>query len=341
MPRRTAVVVRFSSLGDVLLAAHVPSFLRRVDPGRRVAFVTKERYAGVLRGHPDLDRILALREGRGGWAELVSSGRALGQSDLYDLHGSLRSWRLGAALGARARVIRASKHGLRRRLMVTAKWLRPEPLPPLLRTYRALSGASLAEPLRPWLREALDDEERARASSLASRAGVGRFVLFGVGARWPTKQWPARHFVALGAEIERSHGLRAFFATDAEDEGVVAEVGALLGPEGRGRVVSLPFRDLAALAVSARAIVSNDSAVLHLGPALGVPALGLFGSTVPAFGFARQGPRDGVAEIRLPCRPCDVHGRERCPLGHHDCMERLTPEIALAALRPMLAGEPA
>jgi heptosyltransferase-2 len=111
-----------------------------------------------------------------------------------------------------------------------------------------------------------------------------------------------------------------------------------VGPRRASRIVSLPFRDLAALASSATAIVSNDSAVLHLGPALGVPALGLFGSTVPAFGFARQGPRDASPRIPLPCRPCDVHGRDRCPLGHHHCMERLTPEIVLAALRPMLAG---
>ena len=340
MPQRAAVVVRFSSLCDVLLAAHVPSFLRRVDPGRRVAFVTKERYADVLRGHPDVERVLALGEGGGGWRALAESARELGEVDLYDLHGTLRSWRLGAELGSRARVIRASKHGLRRRLMVVAKSLRPEPLLPLLRTYRTLSGASPADPLRPWLRDALDDGERQRAGALAARAGGRPFVVFGVGARWPTKRWPARHFVALGVALERDHGLATFYATDPGDAFAIAELESALG-DRRDRVVPLPFRDLAALASRAAAVVTNDSAVLHRGPALDVPALGLFGSTVPAFGFARQGPRDGVAEIPLPCRPCDVHGRERCPLGHHACMERLTPEIALAALRPMLAGSAA
>ena len=321
----------------MLLAGHVPSFLRRVEPGRRVVFVTKERYADVLRGHPDVERVLPLREGAGSWRALADSARTLGDVDLYDLHGTLRSWRLGAELGSRARVIRASKHGLRRRLMVVAKSLRPEPLPPLLRTYRTLSGASPADPLRPWLRDALDTEELDRAGSLAARAEGKPFVVFGVGARWPTKRWPARHFVALGAALERDHGFAAFYAMDPGDAGGVAELESALGDRA-DRVVPLPFRDLAALSSRAAAIVSNDSAVLHLGPALDVPALGIFGSTVPAFGFARQGPRDGVAEIPLPCRPCDVHGREHCPLGHHACMERLTPEIALAALRPMLAG---
>ena len=331
-------MVRFSSLGDVLLAGHYPSFLKRVHPGQPITFVTKERYAFVLRGHPDVERVLALRDGGDGWPELVASARALGDVDLHDLHGTWRSWRLGAALGSHARVIRAPKHGLRRRLMVFAKWVHAAPLQPVLRTYRSLAGASPADAPRPWLRDALDDVERARARSVIDAAGAGAFVLLGSGARWRTKRWPARHFAALGASIERDLGLTAIHAPDAGDEASAAELRSLVGPERASRVVSLPFRELAALASSASAIVSNDSAVLHLGPALGVPALGLFGSTVPAFGFARQGPRDAVAEIALPCRPCDVHGRDRCPLGHHDCMERLTPEITLTALRPLVAG---
>src|SRR5439155_788586 len=86
------------------------------------------------------------------------------------------------------------------------------------------------------------------------------------------------------------------------------------------------YRRLCGLAAAARAVVSNDSAVLHLGPALGIPAVGVFGGTVPQFGFARQGPLDEVAEIELGCRPCGVHGRSRCPLGHHACMKRLDPD---------------
>jgi heptosyltransferase II len=337
MPQRAAVVVRFSSLGDILLAAHVPSFLRRAQPGRPVLFVTKERYAEILRGHPDLDRVLALRE-EGGWPELVRSLRTLRDVDVYDLHGNWRSWRLGAALGGRARVVRASKHGVRRRLMVAARWLRPEPLPPLLRAYRVLSGLPPGSMLRPWLREALYDEERSRASAFLDHVGAKAFVLLGVGARWSTKRWPARHFAALGTEIERDAGVAALYAVDSQHEGSAEELRSLLPTEAHRRIVTLPFRDLAAVASSAAAIVSNDSAVLHLGPALGVPALGVFGSTIPAFGFARQGPRDAVAEIALSCRPCDVHGKDRCPLGHHACMERLTPDLALAALRPLLSG---
>ena len=349
MASGSALVVRFSSLGDVLLAAHVPTYLRRAVPGRRVLFLTKERYAAALRGHPDVDRFYMLEDGshdpakpaplgvRGGLGDLIAFLRRENVDEVIDLHQNLRSSRVVSAFD-RARKTIPAKHALRRRLMVYAKWLRPEPLPPLLRTYRTVAGLDPngAGPT-PWLRAAMTEVEEGRAR--AALGGVtGRFVLFGAGARWETKRWPARHFAKLAAEVEREFGLASRFAL-GPDEGSIAEELRAIRPEAASEtIVARDFRETAAIASFARAIVSNDSAVLHLGSALDVPAVGLFGSTVPAFGFAPEAPRGAVAEIPLGCRPCDVHGKRRCPLGHHDCMARLTPEIAIAALRRVLDG---
>jgi lipopolysaccharide heptosyltransferase II len=345
MPHGPAVVVRFSSLGDVLLAAHVPSFLRAAEPGRHILFVTKERYAAALRGHPDIDRFYSLRDGTsdpaepapfgytGSLSDLVAALRRESVAEVIDLHQNLRSSRIVGAFEQATRTIPA-KHGLRRRLMVHARWIPVKPVPPLLQTYRSLAGLPADAPIRPWLKDALTTGERAGA---ARRAGEGAFVFLGVGARWETKRWPARHFVALGDSLASTLAVGVRYAMDPAERGLEAEFRALLPAARHHEIVSVGFRDTAALAALATAIVSNDSALLHLGPALGVPALGIFGSTVPAFGFAPQGPRDAVAEIPLGCRPCDVHGKRRCPLKHHNCMEQLSPDAVLAALKPLLA----
>lgn len=339
--RRAAAVVRFSSLGDVLLAAHVPGFLKEEDPGRRVLFVTKERYAGLLRGHPHLDRVYALRDGPidpaepsagvvGSLGDLIAYLRQDGVQEVVDLHQNWRSSRILSAFPeAKHRV--PPKHALRRRLWVYARWLRPAPVPPLLETYRALTGLPpLAEPA-PWLRETLSETERSRGAERAGARALSRgFVLMGAGARWETKRWPASRFADLARQIERERGLASLFALEP-GERAAEEIAAYLS--SRGEVpLSLPFRELAAVASHARGIVSNDSAVLHLGPALGVPSVGVFGGTVPEFGFARQGPRDEAVGIKLWCRPCGVHGRSRCPLGHHACMKRLDADLVYRAL---------
>ncbi|HEY6221524.1 MAG TPA: glycosyltransferase family 9 protein [Candidatus Eisenbacteria bacterium] len=346
MPQGPAVVVRFSSLGDVLLAGHVPSFLRAADPGRRVLFVTKEQYAVALRGHPDIDRFYALRDGTsdpaepapfgfvGALGDLVAALRREGIAEVVDLHQNLRSSRIVGAFDQAKRTL-PQKHGLRRRLMVYARWIGVKPVPPLLETYRSLAGLPTDTPLKPWLRDALTEVERSRAMA---RRAEGGFVFLGVGARWETKRWPARHFVALGAAIASELGVGVRYAIDPKERALEAELRSLLPEARHAEIASLGFRDTAALAAAASAIVSNDSALLHLGPALGVPALGIFGSTIPAFGFAPQGPHDSVVEIPLGCRPCDVHGKQRCPLSHHACMERLPPELVLASLRPLLAS---
>ncbi|MGH7680608.1 MAG: glycosyltransferase family 9 protein [Candidatus Eiseniibacteriota bacterium] len=345
MPRGTAAVVRFSSLGDVLLAAQVPSFLRAVEPGRHVVFVTKERYAEALRGHPDIDRFYMLEDGtsdpaapaplgiKAGLGDLVAALKRESVAEIVDLHQNWRSTRvLNAFDGARRSI--PPKYALRRRLWVYARWLKPEPIPPILSTYRSVAGAAPDLPTKPWLRQALTDTERARVRALVPDDGRG-FVFLGVGARWETKRWPARHFVALADAIRGALGLGVRFALAPGESALLEEFRSLLPVERHAELVSIGFREAAALASHAAAIVSNDSALLHLGPALGVPALGLFGSTVPQFGFAPEDPQL-VLEIPLGCRPCDVHGKRRCPLGHHACLERLAPERALAALRAIL-----
>lgn len=349
-----ALVVRLSSLGDVLLAAHLPSLLRAAAPGRRVLFMTKERFADVLRGHPDIDRFYVLEDGssdpaapgplgvKGSAGDFRLPLRREGVEEIYDLQQNLRASSATRSLES-ARRIPFEKHGIRRRLLVHARWLRPEPLPPLIRRYRALAGLPDSAPLRPWLRDALSESEAARASGRLGALVERGFVLVAPGARWATKRWPARHAVALGALLERETGLAVRYAVGPDDGATASELRAQLSdsarPEsGPDAVLSLGIRDAAAVAARARAIVSSDSALLHFGPALGVPAVGLFGSTIPGFGFASGEPRDAVAEVELPCRPCDVHGKDRCPLRHHACMERLEPALVLKRLRPLLGA---
>lgn len=346
MPRGTAAVVRFSSLGDVLLAAQVPSFLRSADPGRRVVFVTKERYAGALRGHPDIDRFYMLEDRtsdpaepaplgvKAGLGDLVAALKREGVEEVVDLHQNWRSMRIVNAFDHARRSI-APKYGLRRRLWVYARWLRPKAVPPILSTYRSLAGVAPDHPARPWLRESLTETERKRGRALAPEDARG-FVFLGVGARWETKRWPARHFVSLADAIRSELSLGVRFALAPGEAALMEEFRALLPARRHGELISAGFRETAALASLASAIVSNDSALLHLGAALGVPALGIFGSTVPQFGFAPEEPGGLVLEIPLSCRPCDVHGKRRCPLGHHACLERLGPDRALASLRSIL-----
>ena len=71
---------------------------------------------------------------------------------------------------------------------------------------------------------------------------------------------------------------------------------------------------------------------MHLAAARGTRVVALFGSTSPVLGFAPAGEGHVVLCRNEPCQPCTLHGRERCPKGHFDCMRRLEPEQVVDAL---------
>jgi heptosyltransferase-2 len=92
----------------------------------------------------------------------------------------------------------------------------------------------------------------------------------------------------------------------------------------------------------AAALVTNDSAPLHLASAMNTPTVALFGPTVPAFGFGPLASRNAVGGIdSLACRPCHRHGPRRCPLGHWRCMRDLSPEHVAALVESVAHGQSA
>jgi len=75
-----------------------------------------------------------------------------------------------------------------------------------------------------------------------------------------------------------------------------------------------------------------------MGVAMETPVIAIFGATDPKFGFAPRGRYDAVVETRgLPCRPCSIHGGERCPIGTFECMRAISPGMVLERVHQVLA----
>jgi heptosyltransferase-2 len=88
----------------------------------------------------------------------------------------------------------------------------------------------------------------------------------------------------------------------------------------------------AALLSQCNALICNDSGALHIGNAVKIPVFAFFGPTVKRFGYFPFGENDTLFEVDLNCRPCGMHGHEKCPLGHHNCMRMLKPDQILPVI---------
>lgn len=206
-------------------------------------------------------------------------------------------------------------------------WRRLNPAlhPRMVERFAALAhppGAPLVTPPQPVLR--VDGDQRA---ALVSRLGLSTerpIVALCPGAEFgPAKRWPAEHFAAL-AKVRIKAGRSVWVLGSPNDKELGAAI-AGLAPEVldlTGRTSLLEAVDLLSLAEAA---VTNDSGLMHVACALSVRVVALFGASSPDFTPPLQANAKVLAKD-LDCRPCF---QRTCPLGHLNCLRRLSPgEVA-------------
>jgi heptosyltransferase-2 len=172
----------------------------------------------------------------------------------------------------------------------------------------------------------------------AGAAGRGTrepLIALAPGSVWATKRWPG--YAELAAALVAGGVARpVIIGSDADatlaSEIVAASQGRAIDATGR-----LTLLQSAELLRRTRALVTNDSAPLHLASAMNTPTIAVFGPTVPEFGFGPLADRSVVAGVTgLDCRPCDRHGPMKCPLGHWRCMRDLSAPDVLQMVHGLL-----
>lgn len=346
MPRRAPVavpatgfreiaVLRLSSLGDVVLTLPVVRALKAAWPNARLHYWVKEEYADAVRFDPAIDHVRVLEKDARAIEDLVSMSAELEDCDLIvDLHGNARTRLL--ALRQKAPVLEAGRYRWRRTLWAHARWLRPAPVPNAIARYgEALAPLGLAPKGTPWL-EVGEEAERWAAEFVRAWAPGAAPVALAPGAVHATKRWPESHWCALDGRLAAAGRPRLVLTTAAERR-ALPELAKRIDADPRARWVCEPIARAAALLSGCATAVTNDSGLMHVAAARGVRVVALFGGTTPALGFAPAGEGHLVLCRNLACQPCSLHGRERCPLGHFDCMNGITVEDVMAAVEGIAA----
>ncbi len=325
------LLIRLSSLGDVVLATAAVEALRAELPDAEVHVLTKPAFREVFRNHPAVARCLEWEPGEG-LAPLADRVRRAGYDRVVDLHGNLRTRAL-RALTPTVRWSRYRKGSVRRRVAV---WLRKPAL--LDRTHvvdryvRALAPLGV-RPVRRLPRVFPAEADRGRAEALLRGSGwTGQpLIALAPGARWPTKAWPEAHWRGMVGLIRRGAWGFPVVVGGAADRELAGRV--LTGGPGANLAGETSILETAAVLERCGVLVTNDSAPLHLATAVGTRVVALFGPTVTGFGFYPLGPADAVVETGEPCRPCHLHGGAACRLGHRGCLDRILPEEVFPRVR--------
>jgi heptosyltransferase-2 len=332
----SSLVVQTSFLGDTVLTT--PLLVQLANRGP-VDVVTTPAAAALLAHHPAV-RTLIVYDKRGADRALLGLWRLARRlrATRYDVaflaQGSWRSAALALLAGIPTRIGFSTSAG---RLLYTKRVAYRDDLHHAARLLM-LARPNGREPTPAELRPSLAPgaAEREAVDAFLRAGGVGSdepLVALAPGSVWATKRWP---FYPELARMLAEEGARIVVVGSAADtplaQAIVAATPGALDATGR-----LSLLASAELLGRSRVLVTNDSAPMHLASALRTPTVAIFGPTVPDFGFGPLAPRAAaVGHDTLPCRPCDRHGPQRCPLGHHRCMRELAPSAVAERARAFL-----
>ena len=157
------------------------------------------------------------------------------------------------------------------------------------------------------------------------------FVCVAPSSVWFTKQWPKANFIQLVKELSKKH--HVFLLGAKSDFNLCEEVRGVDNSNATNLCGKLSFLESAALMRDAAMNFVNDSAPMHFASAMNAPTTAFFCSTLPEFGFGPLSEYSRIVETseNLSCRPCGLHGRKACPLGHFKCGESSKEQIELLA----------
>lgn len=327
------LVLRFSSLGDIVMTTAMVRALRKRFPSAQIDMVVRRDFLDVIKHNPHLNQKIGL-DRKEGWRGLFRMARAINQEKydlIYDAHRSLRTLLLMPFLKAPEKAY-YKKHYVRRNLALLFK------LPLLKKSKRFLE--KFIEPLARYgvsydgLGPEMVVAEEARASAFAKFPSLKEATsLVGIvpSAQWRGKRWPLPYFRSLLKKLLiQNDSTYVIFGgpsdTFCENIYYGLPVDHVVNTQGK-----LSIAECAAVIEKCDYVIANDTGLMHVADALNIPTLSFLGPTSGELGCLPFHRRSVILEKDLWCRPCSKNGQAPCIRAKRYCLTDITPDEAFSA----------
>ena len=327
------LIVGPSWVGDMVMANSLFRVLSEHQPQARISVLAPSWSEPVLARMPEVSESVCMPVGHGslGLGARYRLGRELREREFSQaivIPGSLKS----ALVPWFARIpVRTGYLGEQRRgLLNDIRPLDKAVLPLNVQRYVALAlpRSTAAPPALPYPKLRVSDEGVDSARNRLGLTDTRPVLGICPGAEYgPAKRWPVAHFASVAGDM-LDRGWQVWLFGSGNDAKISAEINArcagrcddLAGRTDLGEAIDLMSQ--------CRAVVSNDSGLMHVAAAVGCHVIALFGSSSDEFTPPLTERCDRLG-LELDCRPCF---KRECPLGHLDCLNRLAPEMVAEAL---------
>lgn len=308
------LVVRFSSIGDVILTTPVLRCLKAQLKEVEIHYLTKQAFAPLVEDNPAVFKIWTIQKSID---EVLPQLKKEEYDEIIDLHHNIRTLSLKRKLGIKATAF--PKLNFKKWLLVKLKRDRMPNVHVVDRYFEAVKHLGVVTD-HEGCELHLKEEEFVVPSTLGIQDA---FTAVALGAQFKTKVIPFEQLVKILKPISGPIVLLG----GKEDESIAQQ---LLEHFGSEKIVistagKLTLRQSAGLLSQAKVLLTNDTGLMHLATCFGVRIVSVWGNTVPALGMYPYYPQSKekytIHEVLgLNCRPCSKIGYQKCPKGHFKCM---------------------
>ncbi len=311
------LVIRFSSIGDIVLTTPVVRILKQQVKGAEVHFLTKNSFVTLLKANPYIDKVHGTD---GSLNDVMETLKEENYDGIIDLHNNLRSLKVKTLLGKPSTSF--DKLNFKKWMLVNLKVNRLPAMHIVDRYLKSISHLNVFNDLK-GLDYFIDNNDEVNLDVFPEKFKRGYIALV-VGANHATKKMPAEKL----ADIIKTLNFPTLIlggAGDKEEGEFIAKNNSEIAINTSG---NFSINQSASLIKQAEVVITHDTGLMHIAAAYNKKIVSLWGNTVPEFGMTPYMPQcPGNSEIlevkNLSCRPCSKIGYKECPKKHFNCMNHL------------------
>ncbi|MDU1911807.1 glycosyltransferase family 9 protein [Fusobacterium sp.] len=320
------LIIHTAFIGDIVLSTPLIKKLKEIYPNSDITYVTTPVGASILRNNPNISEII----------EYDKRGKHKGVKGIYQLGKRLKYENFNLVITPH-RYIRSSilswmtgspvRKGYKN---AAASFLFTEKIPYDRNKHeveKLLSFVSGKEEKRYEIELYPNEQDIKKVDEMLKKYKGKKLILLAPGSKWFTKKWPIEYFnEVIGQVMNRKDIITGIIGGADEMALKIVSGGNIV--DFRGKTTLL---ELAELIKRSELVVTNDSSPIHIASAWkNVKILAIFGPTVKELGFFPWSENSKVFQIKsLTCRPCSLHGGDKCPQRHFKCMLDIKPKMIL------------
>jgi ADP-heptose:LPS heptosyltransferase len=304
------LVIRFSSMGDIIYTTPIVRCLKKQLPGAEVHFLTKPAFKYIYDNNPYVDKLLLLKPELSATIQDIKAGQ---YDYIIDLHNNLRTAIIKLRTGIKAFTYK--KQAIRKWLSLKFNLNLIAPVHLVDRYMRAVKPLGVINDELPIDYYIKADHQLDKLLPASHQKG---YVAFVIGATHFTKRMPNPKIISICRAIDSPIVLLG--GDDVKANGDV--IAQALGDRIYNACGITSLDESVYLVSKAQKLIGFDTGLTHIAEAFSVPIVSVWGGTAPELlGVQPYKIKQVlVAEIDLPCRPCSKFGLPKCPLGHFKCM---------------------